>query len=282
MSQIDQRPDLIRAARSRLNWLERINLKLVRASFEPGVLNRWLRLCQRTVGQAWIHYGTRHLRHVIGREHLPALGEEGSILVVSNHRSFFDLYVITAELVRAKMKKRIVFPVRATFFYDHPLGFVVNLLASFLAMYPPIFRERRKAPLNLLGLDELGWMLARGGVFAGIHPEGTRNRGEDPYQLLPAQPGVARIIQKARVPVVPVFINGLTNDIAKQLWGNFKKTGEPIIVVFGEPIDFGGMLDEKPSPKLHRAIADRCMYEIEKAGEQERSYRAKLASQRAS
>src|SRR6187551_1521844 len=134
MSEINERPELLSAARSRLSGLERLTLRVVRASFEPGWFNLMLRFCQRTVGQAWIHYGTRHLRHVFGRERLPPLDrEQGSILVVANHRSFFDLYVITAELMRAKMKKRIIFPVRSKFFYDHPLGFLVNLLASFLA-----------------------------------------------------------------------------------------------------------------------------------------------------
>jgi len=279
MSEINERPELLSAARSRLSGLERLTLRVVRASFEPGWFNLMLRFCQRTVGQAWIHYGTRHLRHVFGRERLPPLDrEQGSILVVANHRSFFDLYVITAELMRAKMKKRIIFPVRSKFFYDHPLGFLVNLLASFLAMYPPIFRERKKAALNLLGLDELGWMLARGGVFAGIHPEGTRNLGEDPYEFLPAQPGVGRIIYKARVPVVPVFINGLSNDIARQLKANFKRNGDPILVVFGEPIDFGDLLDQKPSPKLYREIAERCMLAIGEMGAEERAHRAQLTT----
>ena len=30
-----------------------------------------MRFCQRTVGQAWIHHFTKHLRHVYGLERLP-------------------------------------------------------------------------------------------------------------------------------------------------------------------------------------------------------------------
>ena len=88
---LGQRPDLLQAARGRLTWTERTNLRLVRSSFEPGLLNALLRFCQRTIGQAWIHYGTRHLRHVYGRDRLPSLDGDGSVLVVANHRSFFDL-----------------------------------------------------------------------------------------------------------------------------------------------------------------------------------------------
>jgi 1-acyl-sn-glycerol-3-phosphate acyltransferase len=280
MTDLHQRPDLLRAGEGKLNFLERLNLRWVRASFEPGWFNSVLRLCQRTVGQGWIHYGSRHLRHVFGKDRLPSLEQDGSILVVANHRSFFDLYVITAELVRAKMKKRIVFPVRSTFFYDHPLGFLVNLLASFLAMYPPLFRERKKAALNLLGLDELGWMLRRGGVFAGIHPEGTRNRGDDPYQLLPAQPGVGRIIYKAQVPVVPVFVLGLGNDFFGQLKRNFLRKGEPITVVFGSPVALDDLLSQNPSPRLYQKIAQRCMDAIAEVGQEERKLRAELLATR--
>lgn len=268
-----ERPDLARAGRKRLSFLERTNIRFIRASFEPGWWDRTLRLLQRTVGQAWIHHSTKNLRRVHGFDRIPDIHDEQSVLVVSNHRSFFDLYVITAELVRRGMKKRIIFPVRSGFFYDSPLGVFVNFLMSFLAMYPPIFRARKKAPMNLLALDELGWLLGRGGVFAGLHPEGTRNRDADAYSLLPAQPGVGRVIQKARVPVVPVFINGLGNDLVKQVKGNFNGRGEEVHVVFGAPIDFGTLLDEKASSKTHRRISEKCLEAIAELGEEEKALR---------
>src|SRR5690606_9464976 len=155
------------------------------------------------------------------------------------------------------MKKRIAFMVRSKFYYESPLGLIVNFLMSFLAMYPPIFRERKKAGMNVLALDELAWMLKRGGVFAGLHPEGTRKRDNDPYTFLPAQPGVGRIIQAAKVPVIPVFINGLGNDLVAQVKGNWDGSGEPIHIVFGKAIDFGGLLEENSSPRVHRKISER-------------------------
>ncbi len=76
--------------------------------------------------------------------------------------------------------------------------------------------------------------------------------------------------------MLPVFINGLGNDLPKQIAGNFTKKGNPIIVNFGAPIDFGGMLDQPPSPRLHRKISERALEEIKKLGEEERSIRASL------
>lgn len=268
------RPDLVEEGKKRLSFVELLSIRLIRASFEPGPVNAMLRFFQRTVGQWWILYFTRNLRQVAGLHRLPDLLGDGSVLIVANHRSFFDLYVITAELVRRKMKKRIVFPVRSKFFYDSPLGVFINFLMSFMAMYPPIFRDRKKLAMNLRALDELAFLLHRGATFAGLHPEGTRKTDDDPYTFLPAQPGVGRVVQKARVPVVPVFINGLGNDIAKQIRGNFNGEGEKVLVVFGEPIDFGDLLDQKPSPKLHRQIAERCMIAISELGQEEKLLRA--------
>ncbi len=252
-------------------------IDFVRRSFEPGRLDRAVRVAQRYIGSNWIEHCTKNIRHVNGLERLPKFDPDKSYLVVSNHRSFFDLYVITGYLVNRDMPHRLVFPVRSKFFYDKPLGLFVNGVMSFFAMYPPIFRERSRAALNLASLDETARLLRRGGTFVGLHPEGTRNQSDDPYALLPAQGGVGRVIQAARVDVLPVFINGLGNDLPKQITGNFTRKGTPIIMNFGAPVDFGGMLDQAPSPRLHRRISEHALEQIRSLGEEERELRANLS-----
>jgi 1-acyl-sn-glycerol-3-phosphate acyltransferase len=274
----EQRPDLVVQGRKRLSWMERGLIRFVRYSFEPGAFDRAIRWCQRFIGSSWIHHFTKHLRRIHGLERLPAFGREQSFIVVCNHRSFFDLYVVTAELVRRGLAQRMVFPVRSSFFYTNPLGLLVNGVMSFFAMYPPIFRERRQAALNPTSLDELVWLLRRGGVFAGMHPEGTRKRDDDPYTLLPAQRGVGRIIRDARVPVVPVFINGLINDLPRQVWSNFDGSGTAIIAVFGAPIDFGELLAQPSTPRTHQAIAERALKAVAALGQEEKALRAELGA----
>lgn len=269
-----KRPDLVAAARSKLSFVERMNLRVVRWSFREGMFSRLLCFLQRTVGQAWIHHSTKNLRRVVGLSRLPPLEDGSSIIVVSNHRSFFDLYVLTAELMRRGMKKRIIFMVRSAFFYDSLLGLFVNFFMSFLSMYPPVFRERTKQSLNTLALEELSWLLARGGMFAGLHPEGTRKKDDDPYTFLPAKPGVGRIIQASLVPVIPVFINGLGNDLVKQVRGNFNRRGDPIAIVLGKPIDFGDLLEQESCVRTHRAISEKCIEAISLLGQEEKSLRA--------
>jgi 1-acyl-sn-glycerol-3-phosphate acyltransferase len=144
-------------------------------------------------------------------------------------------------------------------------------------MYPPIFRERKKLALNLVSLDELAWLLKRGGYFCGIHPEGTRKKDDDPYTFLPAQRGVGRVIHEARVPVIPVFINGLLpNDLPRQVTSNFDGSGRKIVIVFGAPLDFSDLFAEPPSPKVHQAIADRTLEAIGRLGAEERVHRVEL------
>lgn len=251
------RPDLLAAGKGLLTPLERLQLGLVRKSFEPGPFATSLKWCQRHLGSRWVHFVLSNLHTLHGVERLPDLATGQSLILVANHRSFFDLYAIVSELVRRGMRQRIAFPVRSNFFYDHPLGSLVNGSMSFFAMYPPVFRDAKKAQLNMLTLDELAWLLRQGGQLVGFHPEGTRNMG-DPYTLLPARTGIGRLVHKARVTVVPVFINGLNpTDIWAQVRSNFDRTGTPVHTVFGAPIDFGSLLDEPASQSTFKRIANK-------------------------
>ena len=260
-----------------LSPLERRQIDFIRRSLEKGPLDTSLRFMQRAVGANWIEACIKNLRHVHGAERLPAFRADQSYVIVSNHRSFFDLYVVTAFLVkRGLLPHRILFPVRSNFFYDHPLGPAVNGIMSFFAMYPPVFRDRKRAGLNLAGIEELARLLRRGGFFAGLHPEGARNKSDDPYALLPAQSGVGRIIHRAKVPVIPVFIHGLINDFVKQIASNATRTGRKVVVVFGEPVDFGGLLEGGGNPRVYRQISERSLEAIRALGDEERAIRSPL------
>lgn len=263
---------------SQLSAVEQRQIRFVRKTFESGPLDRAIRVAQRVVGSTWIDFVLDNLRHVQGLEHLPPFDPKASYICVANHRSFFDLYVVTAYLVRRGMPHRLMFPVRSKFFYDAPLGLAINGLVSFFAMYPPIFRERSRAALNLASLDEVTRVLRAGGSFVGLHPEGQRSKGDDPYELLPAQGGVGRIIQASGATVIPVFVNGLGNDFVKQVGSNFTRTGAPVTVTFGPPVDFGNQLAQPPSPRLHKKLSEQALDAIRALGEADKALRASLGA----
>ncbi len=265
--------DLLRAGVGMLDPVARAQIRFIQRSLKPGALDRTLRWCQRQLGARWINASLTNLRHVHGIERLPDLAAGQSFLLVSNHRSFFDLYAVSAYLVARGLPHRLLFPVRANFFYDNPLGPFVNGAMSFFAMYPPIFRQPSRAAFNLAGMDEIVRLLRAGGVFVGVHPEGTRKKDDDPYTLLAPQSGVGRLIYHARVPVIPVFINGLGNSIPKQVAGNITKKGSPVHIVFGAPVDFGDALEAPPSPRVYKKLSERALEAIHALGQEEKRYR---------
>ncbi|MFO0678576.1 MAG: lysophospholipid acyltransferase family protein [Polyangiaceae bacterium] len=277
MRQVLEHTDLLQAGDEYFRPVERRHVRLVRASLDNDRFDHAMRWCQRTIGARWINGATSNLRTVVGLDRLPPLSPDESFICVSNHRSFFDMYVITSLLVGRGMPHRLLFPVRSNFFYDNPLGMVVNGAMSFFAMYPPIFREPKRAALNLLGLDEVARVLQRGGVFVGLHPEGTRGKGDDPFELLPAQSGVGRIIHKARVRVLPVFVTGLVNSIPEQVIGNARGTGKPVVMAFGAPVELDDVYARPGSPRAYKETSSRCLEAIRVLGEEARTVLASSA-----
>jgi 1-acyl-sn-glycerol-3-phosphate acyltransferase len=109
------------------------------------------------------------------------------------------------------------------------------------------------------------------GHIIGFHPEGKRNKdAATPYEFLPAQPGIGKVILAARPQVVPVFIAGLGNDLPKQVLGNWFG-GEKIRIWFGEPLDLSEFYQKPDRLRTHKEIADFLMRKIGDLAEQDRS-----------
>lgn len=230
------------------------------------------------VGTRWVHLCTYNLVHVDGLEKVLRLDPPAGVILAANHRSFFDSYIISGVLLReTRWAERLQFPVRSNFFYESWTGVAINLLIGGGAMYPPIFRDSRKAAYNKDALAWLQGQLERRGTVIGMHPEGTRGKGPDPYELLPAQPGVGQIIVRSGALVVPVFINGLGNSFTSQVSSNFRggaAKGDPIIITFGDPVDLSAFAGQTPRPALYKRVADRVLDDIRKLGAREREVRA--------
>jgi 1-acyl-sn-glycerol-3-phosphate acyltransferase len=237
----------------------------------------------RGVSFNWVRRIIERRTLVQGLDGLMDLDPPGGILLVSNHRSFFDQYVLLTCVYMGPVPwaKRLYFPVRSNFFYDNPAGLLVNLAVAGAAMYPPVYREAERRALNDEALDEISAFLQEPGSIVGIHPEGTRGKGDDPYKFLPAQPGVGKMALAARPTVLPLFINGLGNDLVTQAKLNFvgsSRRTAPIIAVFGEPLDYSQFTAEKPRPTLYKKCADFFMKEIGELGEREKELRAECAA----
>ena len=232
----------------------------------------------RRVTYPWVYRTLSQRMFVDGMEGISHLDPDRGVLMVANHRSFFDQYAILLSFYSAQVPwlRRMGFPVRSNFFYESPLGVLVNFAIGGGAMYPPIFRQTERTALNDDALDRVVRSLADPGTVIGVHPEGTRGKGPDPYELLPAQPGVGKMALLGKPIVVPAFINGLPNDIVAGTRDNYKpgiRRDDPCILVYGDPIDYAHLLASKPRPTLYKKASDLFMKRVKEAGERERDIR---------
>jgi len=263
-----------RAELSVLDPAEKFGFRLTHR-MNKGALKKFWTFFQRHIGSLWIYLATYNLMNVRGLENFIAADPEKPLLLVSNHRSFFDMYTVSSVIFRRTSRPiTLYFPVRAKFFYDSPVGWFVNLVMGWWAMYPPFFREAKEA--NKRGFDKFSLRKlielssAGKGNVIGFHPEGKRNLNDDPYSFLPAQPGVGKVIYEAKPQVLPVFIAGLNNDLPKQILGNWRG-GEKVRIWFGEPVDLERFYEQRDSVRTHKAIADHLMKEISALGEKDRT-----------
>jgi 1-acyl-sn-glycerol-3-phosphate acyltransferase len=168
---------------------------------------------------------------------------------------------------------KLYFPVRGKFFYDNPLGWLVNFVMGWFSMYPPFFREDREArkrEFDKYSMRRLVQLCTEGsGNMIGFHPEGKRNLHGGTYDFLPAQPGIGKVIYAAHPQVIPVFIAGLSNDLPKQILGNWTG-GTKVRIWFGEPIELGSFYEKRDAIRTHKEIADFLMTKIGELAEKDR------------
>ncbi len=155
-----------------------------------------------------------------GRENVPS---EGSVILASNHASFFD-----PPLIGCSLPREICYLARESLFHFGPFGKIISALNSI-----PVDRDGGGAK----GLKMIFSKLKEG---AGIllFPEGTRT---DTGELLEAEPGIGLTILKTDAPVIPVYISGSFDAFSKN--DKFPKP-KKISVHFGEQIDYNHMRSE--------------------------------------
>ncbi len=206
--------------REALRGMEHISVPIGEA------INTWPRLKRAAAAfgyhgpRNFVTWVTRRRWRIYGLENLSSLRPKRGVILVSNHRSFFDMYAAAAAVfIHGSFIERLYFPVRSNFFYDNPAGMIVNSCMSGYAMWPPMFRDDRKSQLNPVGLRQMAHALAAPGGVLGIHPEGARQKGDDAYVLGAARPGVGKLIEQCHpdTEILPFYILGLSNDLIGEI-----------------------------------------------------------------
>jgi 1-acyl-sn-glycerol-3-phosphate acyltransferase len=260
--------------RDQLRGLERLSIPLGDAINSIGWIKNIIQVFGRYISTGWITLVTRNLLELHDIEPLQTLKPPRGVILVANHRTFWDMFVASAVLYRhVPWMQRIVFPVRAKFFYTNVFGVLLNASIAVFSMWPPVFRDERKPLLNPTSVQQMSWVLARKGTVLGMHPEGTRNKGDDPYTFLSSKPGVGYLIKDAHPDtlIVPYFLNGMSNDIAGEIRRNFRKEGErgeSFRFWWGSPIRVGDLDRSKPA----RDLASDILLVIGELAERDRAH----------
>lgn len=253
--------------------LERLHFEIaLRMNREPA--KAFWTLCQRYLGAIGIRLVTRNVVRDFGFDHVLEAYERGAVLFVANHRSYFDMFVVSSLLHRRlRGRKRLYFPIHGSYYYQSIAGLALNQWFGFWSMFPPLFAKASHATSDRYALELLTQLCAQGrGTILGVHPEGGRNRNPDPYSYMRFQPGVGKIIHAARPIVIPTFIAGLDNHIGRQVLRNWKG-GETVRVHFGAPVDLTAHYALPAKGGTYKQITDDVMARVAALGMEDRSGR---------
>jgi 1-acyl-sn-glycerol-3-phosphate acyltransferase len=262
---------------SALAPLERFHVRVAtRMNREPW--KAFWTACGRQINARWIWAIARRQTRVHGFEHVEGTSPLRPVLLVANHRSFFDMHLVTCLLLRRlRRRMRIYFPVRGRYYYETLGGMALNCFGAFWAMYPPLFTHATHQAFGRYSLEVLINLCRVGeGHFIGIHPEGGRNRDADPYSFRRIQPGTGRIIHGAAPQVIPIFIAGLGNSLRRHIAANWRG-GEPIRVHFGPPVEITPFLSLPPKGSTYKTITEHAMSCVRDLAEQDRVLYASAA-----
>jgi 1-acyl-sn-glycerol-3-phosphate acyltransferase len=157
---------------------------------------------------------------VWGIEHVP---RTGGVLLVANHQSFLDPILLGVRLPRS-----LSYMARSELFEVNPVfTWLIRSLGAF-----PVRQTGSAAGAIKEAVERL-----QEGRALNIYPEGSRT---ETGEIGPMEKGVALVIRKAKVPVVPVAIEGSFEAWRK---GTTLFRPHPIRLLYGPPMDLN---DKRP------------------------------------
>lgn len=185
------------------------------------------------------------LTRVLWRANVPKslpIGKDQGALIIANHRSSVDPFFI--QLAAGRKTHWMV--TRES--YESPAsGWFMKICESI--------------PVSRRGVDTAATKqairMARSGNLVGIFPEGRINDSDQ--FLLKIRPGAAMIALKAKVPLLPCYIEGA--PYRGSLWSPFLMPAK-VNVYFGPPIEISDFCNRESNLGVQREIMLRVTQEI--------------------
>jgi acyl-[acyl-carrier-protein]-phospholipid O-acyltransferase/long-chain-fatty-acid--[acyl-carrier-protein] ligase len=178
----------------------------------------------------WLLTHTLYRIRVVGRQHIPL---NGPALLISNHVSFVDAFMIGASLPRF-----VHFMLHRDYFDNRWLNWLFRLMRAI-----PVSANNRRDIVE--SLRRARSELAKGNVVC-IFAEGAISRTG---RILPFKRGFEKIVEGTDAPIIPVHLDRLWGSIFSFSEGRFfwkwpKRIFEPVTVSFGTPTKPGASVHE--------------------------------------
>ena len=163
---------------------------------------------------------------ILWRAQLPSFPESAreSAVIICNHRSSVDPFFLQVCVSRP-MHWMV-----AREYCEHP-------------SFRWFLKQSEVIPVNRGGIDTASTKsairLAAAGGVVGLFPEGRINQTDE--FMLPVRPGALLVALKARVPIVPCYIEGA--PFGGTPWSPFFRTAQTR-VKFGEPVDLSAFFEQ--------------------------------------
>ncbi|MEX2246122.1 MAG: GYD domain-containing protein [Dehalococcoidia bacterium] len=187
----------------------------------------WARVVRRA-GRYWVT--TRHVRKfcrpltVEGTENLE--GFRGAAIIIANHSSHFDTPVVLAALPE-RIRSRVAIAAAADKFYASR-----RKRTWWFSLFMNTFPVHRGGGVKQL---EYPMALLKSGWSILIYPEGGRSKSG---QVQRFKAGPAIMAMQAKVPVIPVFIEGLRDVMPK---GQREPRPAAVSARVGKPVSLEGV-----------------------------------------
>ena len=190
----------------------------------PGVVWKLAQALVRIWSSVWFDMKVWGLRNV---------PRTGGALIVSNHQSYLD-----PALLGARLPRPMSYMAKSELFKHRVLSWLIRSLGAF-----PV----RQGAGDIRAIKETVQRLREGRIL-NIFPEGSRT---ETGEIMPLEPGVALVVRKAGVPIVPAAMIG-----SYEAWPKGKKMfrRHPIRIVYGPPLDVKGMKGEQIIKLIDAAI----------------------------
>lgn len=187
----------------------------------------------------WVLFHTYLPLRILGAENIP---ETGPFVFCSNHASHLDPIV----LGYSSLYRQVGFMAKEELFRIPVFGSLIRHWGAF-----PVRRNQR----DQAAMEEFARHLHDNKPLV-LFPEGTRTLDG---QLLPPKKGVGKLLQSARVPVIPAYIGGTFGAFPKHR--SFPRPGR-LTVRFGPPVPLEDLYALPEEKETYRRIAERVMEHV--------------------